>query len=57
MSPSVSPTDSRLRHFEDLEDLCTPYLIEHRWVDRVALTSLLKLSLFDRGVGFAIAIP
>ncbi|PZU98979.1 MAG: ISAs1 family transposase, partial [Leptolyngbya sp.] len=38
MSPSVPPTDSLLRHFEGLEDPRTPYLIEHRLVDMVALT-------------------
>jgi predicted transposase YbfD/YdcC len=38
MSPSVLPTDGLLRHFEGLEDPRTPYLIEHRLVDMVALT-------------------
>lgn len=38
MPASVPPTNSVLSHFEGLEDPRTPYLIEHRLVDMVALT-------------------
>ena len=38
MSSSNLPSSSLLKHFEALEDPRTPYLVEHRLLDIVALT-------------------
>lgn len=38
MNPSINPSASLLRHFENIEDPRTEYLIEHQLLDIIAIT-------------------
>lgn len=38
MNPSINPSASLLKHFENLEDPRTDYLIEHKLLDIIGIT-------------------